>query len=150
MQVIPEASTAGAGVGGTTANSISPDYTLLATDPTGTNASLAYVYAGVGNGTQFGGPMAPISPTSVLSSFILSADLEVSGLLPSLTSADVTITKVQFLSGGTVLFDFTGDAGSVGSNFVHIAVPLSSLAYGEIAKTAAMLLIPSAILRMPP
>ena len=123
--------TAGAGVGGTVANSISPDYTLLPTSPNWTNASLAYVFAGVGNGTQFGGPMTAITPTAVLGSFILSADLQVLGLLPSLTNADVTITKVQFLdSGNNVIFDFTGDAGFVGSNFVHIAVPLSSLAYG--------------------
>jgi hypothetical protein len=122
--------TPGAGVGGTTANSISPDFTLLPTDPNWTNPSLAYVFAGVGNGTQFGGPMAPITPTAVLGSFILSADLQVLGLLPALTNADVLITKVQFTSGGTVVFDFTGDAGFVGSNFVHIAVPLSSLTYG--------------------
>jgi hypothetical protein len=123
--------TAGVGVGGTAANSISPDYTLLPTDPNWNSPSLAYVYAGVGNGTQFGGPMAAITPTPVLASFILSADLQLSGLLPSLTSADVTITKVQFFdSGNNVIFDFTGDAGFVGSNYVHIAVPLSSLAYG--------------------
>ena len=30
----------------------------------------------------------------------------------------------------TVLFDFNGDAGYVGSNYTHIAVPLSSLTYG--------------------
>src|SRR5208337_4902555 len=40
--------TAGVGVGGTAANSISPDYTLLPTDPNWTSPSLAYVYAGVG------------------------------------------------------------------------------------------------------
>jgi len=122
--------TQGAGVGGTSANAISPDYTLLPTDPNWNSASLAYVYAGVGNGTKFGAPMAPITPTPVLGSFILSADLQVLGLLPGLTNADVQITKVQFLSGSTVIFDFTGDAGLVGSNFVHIAVPLSSLAFG--------------------
>jgi hypothetical protein len=122
--------TSGVGVGGTSASSISPDYTLLPTDPNWTNASLAYVYAGVGNGTRFGAPMTPITATSVLSSLTLSADLEVLGLLPGLTNADVLITKVQFLSGTTVIFDFTGDAGLVGSNFVHISVPLSSLAYG--------------------
>ncbi len=122
---------AGAGVGGTFANSISPDYTLLPSDPNWTSPSLAYVYAVVGNGTQFGGPMAALTPTSVLGSFILSADLQVSGLLPGLTNADVTISKVQFIDGGNnVIFDFTGDAGYVGSNYVHIAVPLSSLAYG--------------------
>src|SRR5271170_4076196 len=41
--------TAGAGVDGTTANSISPDYTLLPGDPNWNSPSLAYVYAGVGN-----------------------------------------------------------------------------------------------------
>jgi hypothetical protein len=122
--------TAGAGVGGTTANLVSPDYTLLPSDPNWTSPSLAYVYAGVGNGTQFGSPMTAITPTAVLGSFILSADLQVSGLQSGLTNADITITKVQFMSGPNVIFDFTGDAGFVGSNFVHISVPLSSLAYG--------------------
>ena len=75
--------------------------------------------------------MTAITPTPVLASFILSADLQLSGLLPSLTNADVTITKVQFLDDDdNVIFDFTGDAGLVGSNYVHIDVPLSSLAYG--------------------
>jgi len=125
--------TAGVGVGGTYANSISPDYTLLPNDPNWTNASLSYVYAVVGNGTQFGSPVTAITPTPVLDSFILSADLQVSGLLPNLTNADVRITKVQFLdSGNNIIFDFTGDAGYVGTNFVHIAAPLSSLAYGGI------------------
>jgi hypothetical protein len=123
--------TAGAGVGGTFANSISPDYTLLPSDPNWTSPSLSYVYAVVGNGTQFGSPMTAITPTAVLSSFILSADLQVTGLLPQLTNADVYITKVQFLdSGNNVLFDFGGDVGFVGSNYVLIAVPLSSLSYG--------------------
>ena len=123
--------TAGVGVGGTYANSISPNYTLLPSDPNWTNASVSYVYAVLGNGTQFGGPITAITPTSVLGSFILSADLQVTGLLPQLTNADVYITKVQFLdSGNNVLFDFGGDVGFVGSNYVHIAVPLSSLSYG--------------------
>ncbi|MGH7976307.1 MAG: hypothetical protein ACREC8_06560, partial [Limisphaerales bacterium] len=121
----------GVGVDGTSANSESPDYTLLPDDPNWTNSSLAYVYADLGNGTLFGAPMTAITPTAVMSSFILSADLQVTGLLPGLTNADVTISKVQFLdTNGIVLFDFSGDAGNVGSNFVHIAVPLSSLAYG--------------------
>jgi len=126
-----ESITAGAGVGGTYANSSSPNYTLLPGDPNWTNASVSYVYAVLGNGTQFGGPITAITPTSVLGSFILSADLQVSGLLPQLTNADVFITKVQFIdSSNNVLFDFGGDAGFVGSNYVHIAVPLSSLSYG--------------------
>ena len=65
---------AGTGVGGTTNNSISANYTLLPADPNWTNASLSYVYAVLGNGTQFGGQITPITPTSVMSSFILSAD----------------------------------------------------------------------------
>jgi hypothetical protein len=120
------------GVGGTYANSILPDYTVLPTDPDWTNASLSYVYAVVGNGTQFGYPIAAITPTAFLGQFILSADVQVLGLLPGLTNADVSITKVQFFSAGNIIFDFSGDAGYVGSNFVHIAVPLSSLAYGGI------------------
>jgi hypothetical protein len=123
--------TAGAGVGGTYANVVTPNYTLLPSDPNWNSPSLAYVYAGVGNGTQFGAPMTAITPTAVLGSFILSADLQVSGLLPGLTNADITISKVQFMdSGNNVIFDFSGDAGFIGSNYVHIAVPLSSLSYG--------------------
>ena len=123
--------TAGAGVDGSFANSISPDYTQLPTSPDWTNPSLAYVYAVVGNGTGFSAPITPITPTPVLGSFILSADLQVLGLLPGLTNADVLISKVQFMdASGDILFDFTGDAGEVGSNFVHVAVPLSQLAYG--------------------
>jgi hypothetical protein len=126
--------TAGVGVGGTSANSISPDFTLLPGDPNWNSPSLAYVFAGVGNGTQFGGPMSAITPTAVLGSFILSADLQLSGLLPSLTNADVTITKVQFFdSGNNIIFDFTGDAGNVGSNYVHLAVPLSALSHAADA-----------------
>ncbi len=125
---------AGAGVDGTYANSETADYTLLPTDPAWTNSANAYNYAVLGNGTQFGGPMAAITPTAVTGSFILSADLQVSGLLPQLTTADVTISKVQFMDGdGNVIFDFTGDAGFVGSNYVHIAVPLSSLSYASDA-----------------
>jgi hypothetical protein len=125
--------TPGAGVGGTFANSISPDYTLLPSDPNWTSPSLSYVYAVVGNGTQFGSPMTAITPTAFLNSFILSADVQVLGLLPGLTNADVSITKVQFFdSGDNIIFDFSGDAGYVGTNFVHISVPLSSLAYGGI------------------
>ncbi len=75
--------------------------------------------------------MSPLIPTSQISSFILSADLQVLGLLPQLTNADVSITKVQCMSNGVVLFDFNGDAGYIGSNYVHIAVPLSSLSYGN-------------------
>jgi hypothetical protein len=123
--------TAGAGLGGTFANSVTADYTLLPMDPAWTNSANSYNYAVLGNGTQFGGPMTAITPTANLGSFILSADLQVLGLLPQLTSADVTITKVQFMDGdGNILFDFGGDAGFVGSNYVHIAVPLSSLSYG--------------------
>jgi len=128
---VSENITAGAGVTNSSANLASPDYTQLASDPNWTDVpSGGYAYAIVGNGTQFGAPMAAITPTPVLGSFILSADLQVSGLLPSLTNADVIINKVQFYSGGNVIFDFTGDAGLVGSNFVHIAIPLSSLNYG--------------------
>lgn len=120
----------GTGVGGTGANSITANYTLLPTDPAWTNSANTYNYAVLGNGTQFGAPMTAITPTAVAGSFILSADLQVSGLLPQLTNADVTISKVQFIDGdGNVVFDFTGDAGFVGSNYTHIVVPLSSLSY---------------------
>lgn len=126
--------TGGAGVGGSSANSITANYTLLPTDSAWTNSANSYNYAVLGNGTQFGGPMTAITPTAVPGSFILSADLQVSGLLPQLTNADITISKVQFMDGdGNVIFDFTGDAGFVGSNYVHIAVPLSSLSYASDA-----------------
>jgi hypothetical protein len=123
-----------AGVNGTSANSISPNYAFLPTDPAWTNSANTYNYAVVGNGTQFGSPITAITPTAVISSFILSADLQVLGLLPQLTNADVTISKVQFMDGdGNIIFDFTGDAGFVGTNYTHIAVPLSSLSYASDA-----------------
>ena len=126
--------TGGVGVNGTSANSISPNYTFLPTDPAWTNSANTYNYAVVGNGTQFGSPMTALTPTAVTSSFILSADLQVSGLLPQLSNADVTISKVQFMDGdGNIIFDFTGDAGLVGTNYTHIAVPLSSLGYASDA-----------------
>lgn len=121
----------GVGVDGSSASEVSPDYTLLPTDPNWNSPTLAYVYAVLGNGIGFNGPMNPLTPTSVMSSLVLSADIQVTGLLPQLTTADVTVSKVQFLDGsGDILFDFSGDAGNVGSNFVHISVPLSSLGYG--------------------
>jgi hypothetical protein len=122
--------TGGAGTNGTFANAISPDYTLLPSDPNWTNAGLAYVYAVCANGTSFTAPITPVTPTSVMGSLVLSADIQVTGLLPALNNADVTVSKVQFTSNSVVLFDFTGDAGNIGSNFVHIAIPLSSLSYG--------------------
>ena len=123
--------TPGIGVSGTAANSVSVDYTLLPLDPYWTTPTNTYVYAVLGNGTQFGSPMTAITPTAVMSSFILSADIQVLGLLPQLANTDVTINKVQFQdSANNVIFDFSGDAGLVGSNYVHIEVPLSSLAYG--------------------
>lgn len=125
---------AGVGTDGTLANSITANYTLLPSDPAWTNSANTYNYAVLGNGTQFGEPMTAITPTAVTGSFILSADLQVSGLLPQLTNADVTISKVQFMDGdGHVIFDFTGDAGLIGSNYVQIAVPLSSLSYASDA-----------------
>jgi len=121
----------GTGVGGTTNLTSVADYSLLPFDPNWTNAADSYVYAVLGAGTSFGSPVTPITPTSLMSSFILSADLQVLGLPPQLTNADVSITKVQCFSNTTVLlFDFNGDAGNVGSNYTHIAVPLSSLSYG--------------------
>lgn len=124
----------GIGTGGTSANSATPNYTLLPDDPAWTNSANFYNYAVLGNGTQFGPPMTPITPTAVLDSLILSADIQVQGLLPQLTNTDVTVTKVQFFdSGNNIIFDFTGDAGFVGSNYVHISVPLSSLSYASDA-----------------
>lgn len=122
---------AGTGVDGTYANSETANYTFLPTDQYWTNSANTYNYAVLGNGTQFGAPINAITPTANLGSLILSADVQVTGLLPQLTNADVTITKVQFMDGnGNILFDFGGDAGFAGSNYVHIAAPLSSLSYG--------------------
>src|SRR5277367_724971 len=61
--------TSGVGVGGTFANSITADYTLLPSDPAWTNAANSYNYAVLGNGTQFGSPMTAITPTAVTGSF---------------------------------------------------------------------------------
>jgi len=136
----------GVGVNGSAANSISPDYTLLPDDPNWTNSSLSYVYAVLGNGTSFTAPITPITPTAVTGSLILSADLQILGLLPGLSNVDVNISKVQFMDGsGNILFDFTGDAGLVGTNFVHVSVPLSSLGYAGDATDPVTDLTNSAI-----
>ncbi|MGC9944484.1 MAG: hypothetical protein ABSE48_21885 [Verrucomicrobiota bacterium] len=119
---------AGVGVNGSSANYVSPDYTMLPQDPNWTNPAVSYVYAVVGDATGFSGPISPITPTNATGSFVLSADLQIQGLIPGLANTDASISKLQFIDGsGDILFDFTGDAGSVGSNFVHISVPLSSL-----------------------
>ncbi|HTR42096.1 MAG TPA: hypothetical protein VMH87_10825 [Pseudomonadales bacterium] len=126
--------TPGVGVNATSANSISPNYVLLPYDIAWTNSANTYNYAVVGNGTQFGAPMTALTPTAVPGSFILSADLQVLGLLPQLTNADVIVSKVQFIDGGgNVIFDFTGDAGNIGTNYTEISVPLSSLSYASDA-----------------
>jgi hypothetical protein len=118
----------GIGVNGTAANYISPDYTQLPTDPNWSNPSITYAYAVVGDASGFGGPITAITPTNDPSSFVLHADLEVQGLEPGLQNTDVSISKLQFVDGnGNVLFDFVGDAGYIGSNFVHISIPLSTL-----------------------
>jgi hypothetical protein len=124
----------GVGVDGTSANYISPDYTQLPSDPNWTNPDITYAYAVVGLATGFGAPISTITPTNATGSFILSADLEVQGLLTNLPNTDVSISKLQFIDGnGNILFDFVGDAGLVGSNFVHVAVPLSSLSQASDA-----------------
>ena len=51
--------TGGAGVDGTSANVLSPNYTLLPTDPNWSNPANTYVYAVAGDGTEFGAPMTP-------------------------------------------------------------------------------------------
>ncbi|HTR40460.1 MAG TPA: hypothetical protein VMH87_02430 [Pseudomonadales bacterium] len=118
---------AGIGVGGTSANYISPDYSQLPEDPDWTNPDITYAYAVVGLATGFSAPISTITPTNA-SSFVLSADLQVQGLETNLPNTDVSISKLQFIDGdGNILFDFVGDAGYAGSNFVHISVPLSSL-----------------------
>ena len=120
----------GLGVTNSTCNSATVDYTLLPLDSYWTTPTNSYVYAVLGQGSDFGTPMTPITPTSQTSSLVLSADIQVLGLLPQLTNADVTISKVQCMSNNTVLFDFNGNAGYAGSNYTHIVVPLSSLSYG--------------------
>lgn len=120
----------GLGVTNSVCNSATVDYTLLPSDPHWTTPTNTYVYAVLGQGSDFGNPITAITPTSLMNSFVLSADIQVLGLLPQLSNADVTISKVQCLSNNTVLFDFNGDAGYAGSNYTHIAVPLSSLTYG--------------------
>jgi beta-glucanase (GH16 family) len=124
----------GNGPGGAYCNEVQPNYTALS-DSIWTNTGLTYAAAGMGNGTYFTNPITAITPTSLLSQFTLSAQISVQGLTNNLTNADVTISKCQFIDGtGTnVLFDFTGDAGYIGTNYVQISVPLSSLAYAADA-----------------
>ena len=99
---------------------------MLPTDPNWTSSGITYAYAVVGDATGFSAPITAITPADA-SSLVLSADLQVQGLT-NLVNTDVSISKLQCIDGnGNILFDFVGDAGYVGSNFVHISVPLSSL-----------------------
>jgi hypothetical protein len=126
--------TTGIGVGGSSANEISPDYTQLSTDPNWTTAS-SYVYAQAQCGAYFGAPITPVTPTSplssMLSSLIVSADVQVSGLLPGQYGASVYVSKLRFFdSANNLLFDFNGWAGWAGQgSWTHISVPVSSLTY---------------------
>jgi hypothetical protein len=126
--------TAGVGVGGSSAYETSPNYTDLATDPGWINAS-AWDYAQVACGSDFSPPVTPVTPTSLLNSLILSADLQVSGVVPGQYGANVLISKVQFLdTNNNVVFDFSGYGGwASASAFTHISVPLSSLTYASAA-----------------
>jgi hypothetical protein len=131
--------TTGAGAGGSSAYEVSPDYTDLASDPGWTNTS-AWDYAQVACGIGFGPPLAPITPTPLLSSLILSADVQVSGLVSGQYGANVLVSKVQFKDlNNNVIFDFTGYGGWVSaSGFTHIMVPLSALSYaGDASEPAA-------------
>jgi hypothetical protein len=126
--------TPGAGVGGSSAYEASPNYTDLATDPGWLNA-VEWDYAEVACGTDFGPPMTSITPTPLLNSLILSADVQVSGLVPGQYGANVLVSKMQFLDADdNVVFDFTGYGGwASASGFSHLSVPLSSLSYASDA-----------------
>ena len=120
----------GIGVSNSFCNSAAVDYTLLPEDSYWTTSTNTYGYAVLGQGSDFGPPITPITPTPLMSSLVLSADIQVLGLLPQLTNTAINVSKVQCFSNNAVLFDFIGTAGSAGSNYTHIAVPLSSLTYG--------------------
>jgi hypothetical protein len=126
--------TAGVGVGGSSAYEASPNYTDLATDPGWANAS-AWDYAEVACGTDFGAPITAITPAPTLDSLILSADVQVSGLVPGQYGANVLVSKMQFLDiNNNVIFDFNGYGGwASASGFTHISVPLSTLSYASDA-----------------
>lgn len=126
--------TTGIGVGGSSANEIAPDYTLLGSDPVWTTAS-TYVYAQAQCGGYFGAPLTPmtaLSPSnSMLSSLVVSADVYVSGLLPGQYGASVYVSKLRFFdSNNNLLFDFSGWAAWANSGtWTHVSVPVSSLPY---------------------
>ena len=120
----------GLGVSNSFCNSATVDYTLLPEDSYWTTSTNTYVYAVLGQGSDFGAPITAITPTSLMSSLVLSADIQVLGLLPQLTNTGINVSKVQCFSNNAVLFDFNGNAAYAGSNYTHIAVPLSSLTYG--------------------
>jgi beta-glucanase (GH16 family) len=131
-----EALSDGNGPGDDYCNEVQPNYTALATSPIWTNnAAITYAAAGAGNGTYFTNAITAITPTANVGQLILNAQVSVQGLANNLTNADVTISKCQFIdaTGTNVLFDFTGDAGYIGTNYVQISVPLSSLAYAADA-----------------
>jgi hypothetical protein len=94
------------GVGGTFAAENIADFTDIAT--VFTNAT-SYVWYNLNLDSGFGTPITPITPTSALSSLVLSADAQVLGVLPTQYGVNVWISKLQFFDGdNNVIFDFNG------------------------------------------
>jgi hypothetical protein len=124
---------AGIGVGGTSAAQIIGDFSDLATDPVWQDA-VGYVYYNLNLTTSFYNPITPLTPltdVSGLSNLVLTANLQLSGLLPGQYGANVYISQVQFQDvDGVVIFDFTGyGVWAPISGFANLQVPLSSLTY---------------------
>ncbi len=103
-----------------------PDFTGTASDPNYTN-SASYTYSGTDDYIQFGAPLNPVSPTSDLSSLVLSFDAEALGLDPSVTNTTLFFNQLNITTNGVTAVQFTGGSFTIGSNFTHFDVPLSQL-----------------------
>ncbi|HSY43081.1 MAG TPA: LamG-like jellyroll fold domain-containing protein, partial [Candidatus Acidoferrum sp.] len=114
------------GVNNTSASAIEADLSALPNDYSGVS------YLGVRNITSYSAPISPLAPTANLSDFVLSFDIQVSGLEPNLTNAPVDVYNLNFNSGGTTVFNFSTQYGGflkVGTNFTHFSIPLSQIPY---------------------
>jgi hypothetical protein len=125
---------AGAGVGGSSAYVAGPDYTDLATDPDWLDG-VSWATAEFAMGVGFSPLITPMTNAPDWSTFIVSADLELTGLVPpSQWGANVYITKCQFLdTNNNVIFDFNGYGAWINDgSFAHLSVPLSWLSYAAV------------------
>jgi hypothetical protein len=124
--------TAGVGVTNSKAFDGMPNFTATGSDPNYTN-SAGYTYSGTEAYFVFGAPLNPLTPTTDVSTYVLSFDAMVQGLLPGINSTTVFFNQINFLTNGVAAVQFVGGNFTVSSNFAHFVVPLSTLTSTNIS-----------------